>query len=95
MTTRALTLEQKDQMSLLDKNSIIPHQIIQVSQTLTSHAAGFPQLKTITAFLKGKTTHMKRGPGGCVYIMRTDVDRSLPYSELTVMDAPVTLLNFP
>ncbi len=56
MTTRALTLEQRDQMSQIDQNTTLPHQVSRVSQPLTLYAA-----ETINAFHKGKTMQSKRG----------------------------------
>lgn len=65
MKTRALTLEQRDQMSQIDQNTILPHQVSRVSQPLTLHAA-----ETNTAFHKGKITQSK---GGLVVVCTSEL----------------------
>lgn len=61
MTTRALTLEQKDQKSQKDQNNSLPHQV-SLCKTLTAHAAEFPELKTLLHSIKERPhTGNKRG----------------------------------
>lgn len=89
MTTRGLTLEQRDQMNQKDQNTIHPNQASQVFRLLITHFTWCRVLWTKNHYCVPwrEARRVQRRSVCCMYIIWTDVDRLLPFSEQTVMNA--------